>query len=132
MCKHLICRRLKLFDTFGKQFYSDRATKNVIATVCGWNSPPGQVVGLLLKLSNLIQEIRLHDATDTNGTALDLKHISSKCRIRSYNGPTQLRYALRVCCFMYLFNTVCISISHKLYCLKMGVDNEPVLTWHRL
>lgn len=68
----------------------------VITTICGAMSPVGEVLALELKQCPFFKEIRLYDTKDPLGVTVDLKHINTQCRVRSYFGTTQLRHAVKV------------------------------------
>ena len=55
----------------------------------------GQPLSLLLKHSQLINELSLYDIVHTVGVATDLSHIETKCKVKGYVGAEQLRDSLR-------------------------------------
>ena len=55
----------------------------------------GQPMGLLLKQSPLITDLRLYDIVNTPGVAADLSHIDTASTVKGYLGPEQLDEALK-------------------------------------
>jgi len=55
----------------------------------------GQPLSLLLKHSSLIGELNLYDIVHTPGVAADLSHIETRCKVKGFVGPDQLRDSLR-------------------------------------
>lgn len=55
----------------------------------------GQPLSLLLKHSSLISELSLYDIVHTPGVAADLSHIETRCKVKGYVGPEQLKDSLR-------------------------------------
>lgn len=55
----------------------------------------GQPLSLLLKHSSLISELSLYDIVHTPGVAADLSHIETRCKVKGYVGPDQLKDSLR-------------------------------------
>lgn len=97
---------LKLLN-FGKstfRWYSSKS--NVKVTVVGAAGRIGQALCLLLKQSPLVDELCLHDIEPTNGLAMELNQIDTKCTVTSFYGD-QLSQALQV------ENTVALKYSNK-------------------
>lgn len=74
---------------------STSSQRNVKVAVCGASGGIGQPMSLLLKQSPLVTELSLYDIVHTVGVAADLSHIDSNAKVKGYNGPDQLRDALK-------------------------------------
>lgn len=55
----------------------------------------GQPLSLLLKHSQLINELNLFDIVHTPGVAADLSHIETRCKVKGFVGMEQLRDSLK-------------------------------------
>lgn len=55
----------------------------------------GQPLSLLLKQSPFISELSLYDIVNTPGVAADISHIDMAAKVKAYNGPDQLKDALK-------------------------------------
>nr|CAD7458347.1 unnamed protein product [Timema tahoe] len=71
------------------------ATNNAHVAVCGASGGIGQPLSLLLKQCPLVQKLSLYDIVNTPGVAADLSHIDSPAQVKAYNGPNELRDALK-------------------------------------
>nr|CAD7267659.1 unnamed protein product [Timema shepardi] len=69
--------------------------KNAHVAVCGASGGIGQPLSLLLKQCPLVQKLSLYDIVNTPGVAADLSHIDSPAQVKAYNGPDELRAALK-------------------------------------
>lgn len=74
---------------------STSGQRNVKVAVCGASGGIGQPMSLLLKQSPLVTELSLYDIVHTLGVAADLSHVDSNAKVKGYNGPEQLKDALR-------------------------------------
>ncbi|KAJ4431203.1 hypothetical protein ANN_19800 [Periplaneta americana] len=63
-------------------------------TVCGATGGIGQPLSLMLKQSNLVEELALYDVVSTHGVAMDISHVDTKCKIEAYSGPQEIGDAL--------------------------------------
>jgi malate dehydrogenase len=63
-------------------------------TVLGASGGIGQPLSLLLKQSQLIDQLNLFDVVNTPGVAADLGHIDTSCKVSAYVGQDQLHLAL--------------------------------------
>jgi len=77
------------------QNFSTSSQNNVKVAVLGASGGIGQPLALLLKNSPLVTELSLYDIVHTPGVAADLSHINTNSKIRSSNGPEQLKDALK-------------------------------------
>ncbi|KAL1129739.1 hypothetical protein AAG570_012683, partial [Ranatra chinensis] len=68
---------------------------NVKVAVCGASGGIGQPLSLLLKQSPLVSELSLYDIVHTPGVAADLSHIDSAAKVKGFNGPENLKTALK-------------------------------------
>lgn len=75
--------------------FSTSKQVNVKVAVCGASGGIGQPLSLLLKQSPLVSELSLYDIVHTVGVAADLSHIDSNAKVKGYNGPEQLKDALK-------------------------------------
>ncbi|GFG35833.1 hypothetical protein Cfor_07251 [Coptotermes formosanus] len=71
------------------------AHANVKVAVCGASGGIGQPLSLLLKGSPHVTELSLYDIVHTPGVAADLSHIETAAAVKGYNGPEQLKDALK-------------------------------------
>ncbi|XP_067015149.2 malate dehydrogenase, mitochondrial [Anabrus simplex] len=69
--------------------------RNAKVAVCGASGGIGQPLSLLLKQSPLVTELSLYDIVHTPGVAADLSHIDTFSKVTGYNGPEQLKDALK-------------------------------------
>ncbi|CAO3631260.1 unnamed protein product [Cunninghamella echinulata] len=67
----------------------------VKVTVCGAAGGIGQPLSLLLKQSELIDQLSLYDIVNTPGVAADLSHINTKSKVTGYVGAAQLEDAIK-------------------------------------
>jgi len=77
--------------------FSTTPTANFKVGVMGAAGGIGQPLSLLLKHSQIIDELSLYDIVNTPGVAADLSHIETRCRVKGYIGPDQLRDCLKGC-----------------------------------
>ncbi|KAJ9599604.1 hypothetical protein L9F63_009921 [Diploptera punctata] len=75
--------------------FGTSSQKNAKVAVCGASGGIGQPLSLLLKDSPLVTELSLYDIVHTPGVAADLSHIETVAKVKGYNGPEQLRDALK-------------------------------------
>jgi len=86
-------------------FIAGNASKNFSTTpsanfkvgVMGASGGIGQPLSLLLKHSQVINELSLYDIVNTPGVAADLSHIETRCKVKGYLGPDQLHDSLKGC-----------------------------------
>lgn len=69
---------------------------NVKITICGANGQVGQIIAFLLKQSPLVNILSLYDLDNTYGTAMDLSHIDTSCKVQSFCGCADLYEAMCV------------------------------------
>jgi len=75
--------------------FSTSTQRNGKVAVCGASGGIGQPLSLLLKASPHVTELSLYDIVHTPGVAADLSHIDTAAPVRGYNGPEQLKDALK-------------------------------------
>lgn len=63
-------------------------------TICGAAGRVGQPLSLMLKQSNLIDELSVYDIEDTCAFGTELGHVDTKCKVFSYTGKQHLQEAL--------------------------------------
>jgi len=63
--------------------------------VMGASGGIGQPLSLLLKHSQLINELNLFDIVNTPGVTADLSHIETRCKVKGFVGMEQLRDSLK-------------------------------------
>ncbi|PSN34678.1 malate dehydrogenase [Blattella germanica] len=68
--------------------------KNFKVTVCGASGGIGQPLSLMLKQSQIIQELALYDVKNTRGVAMDIGHVDTKCKVEAFTGHQELGDAL--------------------------------------
>ncbi|KAK6636310.1 hypothetical protein RUM43_009969 [Polyplax serrata] len=68
--------------------------RDIKITICGANGQLGQIIAFLLKQSPLVNVLNLYDLDCTYGTAMDLAHIDTSCRVKSYSGCADLYEAM--------------------------------------
>jgi len=75
--------------------FSSTSQRNSKVAVLGASGGIGQPLSLLLKHSQLINELSLYDIVHTLGVAADISHIETKCKVKGYAGVDQLRDSLK-------------------------------------
>lgn len=65
-------------------------------TILGSANPLGQYLAFLLKGQEVIRNLALYDEKNVRGVALDLEHISTKCKVKGNTGEHGMKDALRV------------------------------------
>lgn len=66
-------------------------------TLIGGAGDIGQSIAMILKLSPLISEINMYDIKPVDGIALDISHICSSSKVKSFNGIEERDEALNGC-----------------------------------
>jgi len=79
----------------GTRNLSTSNPRNAKVAVMGASGGIGQPLSLLLKHSQLINELNLYDIVHTPGVAADLSHIETRCKVKGFVGADQLRDSLR-------------------------------------
>jgi len=79
----------------GAKNLSTTAARNSKVAVMGASGGIGQPLSLLLKHSSLISDLSLYDIVHTPGVAADLSHIETRCKVKGFVGPDQLKDSLR-------------------------------------
>lgn len=92
----MFCRvvRPQVLEAAARNF-SSSTQRNAKVAVCGASGGIGQPLSLLLKQSPLVTELSLYDIVNTPGVAADLSHIETKAKVKGFNGPDQMKDALR-------------------------------------
>nr|CAD7202507.1 unnamed protein product [Timema douglasi] len=82
----------------GRHLKSFKGRKRRIkVTIIGAGGRFGQTAALLLKQSPRVDVLAMYDNSDINcGTALDLAHVDTKCRVMAYCGEDQFDDAMNV------------------------------------
>ncbi|CAG9857543.1 unnamed protein product [Phyllotreta striolata] len=75
--------------------FSTSKQQNYKVAVCGASGGIGQPLSLLLKINPLVSELSLYDLVHTPGVAADLSHIETPAKVKGFNGPENLKEALR-------------------------------------
>lgn len=101
-------------------------------TICGANGQLGQAMAFLLKQSPLVDVLSLYDMDDTVGTAMDLSHIDTRCRVEAYSGCCEIMDALNVCRLRPTASFIPISIffpfslqNSSVVLICAGVGRQP-------
>lgn len=79
----------------GPKSFSTSGQQHSKVAVMGASGGIGQPLSLLLKHSQLINELSLYDIVHTPGVAADLSHIETRCKVKGFVGPDQLRDSLK-------------------------------------
>ncbi|CAG2061845.1 unnamed protein product [Timema podura] len=80
-----------------RHFRSFKCRKRIKVTIIGAGGRFGQTAALLLKQSPRVDVLAMYDNSDINcGTALDLAHVDTKCRVMAYCGEDQFDDAMTV------------------------------------
>nr|CAD7605963.1 unnamed protein product [Timema genevievae] len=78
-----------------RHFRSSKCRKRIKVTIIGAGGRFGQTAALLLKQSPRVDVLAMYDNSDINcGTALDLAHVDTKCRVMAYCGEDQFDDAM--------------------------------------
>ncbi|CAH1099446.1 unnamed protein product [Psylliodes chrysocephalus] len=75
--------------------FSTSKQANYKVAVCGASGGIGQPLSLLLKINPLVSELSLYDLVHTPGVAADLSHIETPAKVKGFNGPENLKEALK-------------------------------------
>ncbi|XP_059486597.1 malate dehydrogenase, mitochondrial [Neocloeon triangulifer] len=75
--------------------FSTSSVNNAKVAVCGASGGIGQPLSLLLKQSPLVTQLSLYDIVNTPGVAADLSHMDTRASVKGYNGPDELKNALK-------------------------------------
>nr|CAD7452932.1 unnamed protein product [Timema tahoe] len=79
-----------------RHFRSFKCRKRIKVTIIGSGGRFGQTAALLLKQSPRVDILAMYDSSDINcGTALDLAHVDTKCRVMAYCGEDQFDDAMK-------------------------------------
>jgi malate dehydrogenase len=75
--------------------FSTSKQNNYKVAVCGASGGIGQPLSLLLKINPLVSQLSLYDLVHTPGVAADLSHIETIAKVKGFNGPENLKEALK-------------------------------------
>jgi len=95
MFSRLVSRQTAVLIANSQKNFSTTNQNNVKVAVMGAAGGIGQPLALLIKHSPMVTELSLYDIVNTPGVAADLSHIETRCKVKGFVGPDQLKDSLR-------------------------------------